>query len=252
VKSHAKGVFAFGGNVIVEGTVDADVATIGGSVTQRAGATIGGDVIVLGGTYIAEDKPPLRNPDRETVVIGVFEQEFRDFAQNPSAIFSPALTWGFVAQRVLSVLFWFIITFGITTISPGGISRAVARFQLSTGRVIGLGMAGLIGASIAIVLSVGAVPGYLGGILGLMLLFLLFFAYVFGRVAMQVSLGKLLQRNLIPEKQQSETLAILLGVVGWSVILSIPYVWTFALVILFAASVGLVLTARKGPAWQKS
>lgn len=252
VKSRAKGVFAFGGNVVIEGAVEADVATIGGSILQKRGASIGGDVIALGGAYTAEDEKPLRSDGRETVVIGVFEEEFRSFAQNPTAMLAPALTWSFFAQRVLSVLFWFVITFGVTTISPGGISRAVARFQLSGTRIIALGMAGLIGTSVAIIVSVGLIPGYLGGILGLMMLFLLFFAYVFGRVALQVSLGKLIQKHLLPENNQSETVAILLGVVGWTVILSIPFVWTIALFILFAASIGLVLTARTGNGWQRS
>ena len=46
---------SLGGDVIVEGVVEGDVATIGGSVIQKAGSRIGGDVIVLGGTYRSED-----------------------------------------------------------------------------------------------------------------------------------------------------------------------------------------------------
>src|SRR5881396_1219197 len=46
-----EGAIAFGGDVIVEGAVDGDVAAIGGSVIQREGSRIGGDVIVLGGIY---------------------------------------------------------------------------------------------------------------------------------------------------------------------------------------------------------
>lgn len=250
VKKHAQGVFAFGGDIIVEGTVDADVATIGGSVTQREGALIGGDVIVIGGTFNAEGKQPLRNPEKQTVVFGVFEEEFRSFAQNPSSIFSPALTWSFVAQRVLSILFWFVITFTLTTISPGGVSRAAARFQLGSAKVLGLGIAGLLGTGAAILLSAAYLPGYLAGLVPLMIIFLLFLAFIFGRVALQVSFGKFLQKHLIPDNMQSETLAILLGVVGWTLILSVPYLWTLALIVVFAASVGLVFTARSGNPWQ--
>src|SRR5258708_5126746 len=46
-----EGAIAFGGDVIVEGTVNGDVAAIGGSVIQREGSRIGGDVIVVGGSY---------------------------------------------------------------------------------------------------------------------------------------------------------------------------------------------------------
>src|SRR4051812_30873374 len=46
-----EGAISFGGDVIVEGAVDGDVAAIGGSVIQQPGSRIGGDVIVLVGTY---------------------------------------------------------------------------------------------------------------------------------------------------------------------------------------------------------
>lgn len=250
VKQQAKEVFVFGGNVTIEGKVDGDVGTIGGSVIQKENAFIGGDVIVLGGTYQPEIQKPLRNAGKETVIIGIFEEELRNFAQNPTAIFSPALTWGFVAQRVISVLFWFLISFFFTTISPGAVSRAVARFQLSSLKIVGIGFSGFLFTTIGIMLSVAFLPGYLSGVISLMMLILMFLAYVFGRVALQVSTGKLLQKHLLPESKHSETVAILLGVVAWTIILSIPYIWTFALLLLFSVSIGLVFTAKTKNQWQ--
>ena len=250
VKKHAKGVFAFGGDIIIEGRVDEDVAVIGGSVTQKEGAFIGGDVIVWGGAYRPEIQKPLRNAEKETIIISVFEEEFRNFAQHPTQIFSTELTWTFLLWRILSILFWFGISFAFTTISPGGISRAVARFQLSTLKILAIGMSGFLLTTIGIMASVAFLPGYLSGIISLMVLLLLILAYVFGRVTLQVSLGKLLQKHLLPDSKHSETLAILLGVITWTIILSIPYVWTFVLILLFAASIGLVLTARAKNTWQ--
>lgn len=252
IKQTVKEVFVFGGDVTIEGTVEGDVGTIGGSVIQKENAFIGGEVIVLGGTYQPEKQKPLRNAEKETVIIGVFEEELRNFAQNPSAVFSPTLTWSFFAQRLLSVLFWFLVSFAFATISPGAVSRAVARFQLSTLKIVAIGISGFLLMTIGIIVSVGFLPGYLSGIVSLMTLFLLFLAYVFGRVAMQVSFGKFLQKHLIPESKQSETLAILLGVAAWTIILSIPYVWTLALLMLFSASIGLVFTARTKNKWQHS
>ncbi len=252
VKQTAKEVFVFGGDVTIEGKIDGDVGTIGGSVIQKENAFIGGDVIVLGGTYRPENPKPLRNIDKETVIIGVFEEELRNFAQNPNAVFSPTFTWSFLAQRVLSILFWFAISFAFTTISPGGVSRAVARFQLSTLKILAIGISGFLLTTIGIMASVAFLPGYLSGIISLMTLVLLILAYVFGRVALQVSLGKLLQKQLLPESKHSETLAILLGVIAWTIILSIPYLWTFALLMLFSASIGLVFTARIKTNWQSA
>ena len=250
VKQQAKEVFVFGGNVTIEGKVDGDVATLGGSVVQKENAFIGGDVIVLGGTYQPETAKPLRNAEKETVIIGIFEEELRNFAQNPSTIFSPTLTWGFLAQRIVSILFWFLISFFFTTIAPGAISRAVARFQLSSLKIVGIGFSGFLFTTIGIMLSVAFLPGYVSGIVSLMLIILLFLAYVFGRVALQVSTGKLLQKYILPESKHSETVAILLGVIAWTIILSLPYIWTFALLLLFSVSIGLVFTARAKNGWQ--
>lgn len=252
VKGNAKEVFVFGGDITIEGRVEGDVGTIGGSVYQKADAFIGGEVIVLGGTYQPEKQKPLRNAEKETVIIGVFEEELRNFAQDPTSVFSPTLSWSFLAQRLLSVLFWFLVSFAFTTISPGAVSRAVARFQLSTLKIVAIGITGFLITTIGIIVSVGFLPGYFSGIVGLMTLFLLFLAYVFGRVTLQVSLGKLMQKHLIPEDKHSETLAILLGVAAWTIILSIPYIWTFALLLLFSASIGLVFTARAKNKWQQT
>jgi hypothetical protein len=60
----------------------------------------------------------------------------------------------------------------------------------------------------------------------------------------------MLQKYLLGEKNSSETLAIFIGVVAWTIVLSIPYIWTIALFILFSTGVGLVLTARSPRTWK--
>jgi hypothetical protein len=74
-------------------------------------------------------------------------------------------------------------------------------------------------------------------------------AYVFGRVALQVTIGKLFLKHLVSDRNRSETLAIFTGVLFWTVLLSIPYIWTLALITLFAGGIGLVLTARAKRMW---
>lgn len=251
VKKEAKGILVFGGDVIIEGRVEGDVAAIGGNIIQEENAFIGGDVIVFGGTYRAKSEHPLRNQGKETVMIAMFEDELRDFAQNPAQIFSPSFSWSFLAQRILSILFWFIISLVFTTIAPGAVSRAITRFQLSTLKVIALGFAGFVVTTIGVISGLSFLPNYLSAIISLMAFVLLMLGYVFGRVALQVSLGKQLQKRFLPENKQSETLAILIGVVVWTIFLSIPFVWTFALLILLSASLGLVLTARSTNVWKK-
>jgi hypothetical protein len=250
VKTQAKGVLAIGGDVIVEGKVSGDVAAIGGSVIQKDGAYIGGDVFAVGGAYKPENPKPLREEGRETVMYAGYEEEIRDLSQNPSTLFSPHFSLAFLAQRILSVLFWFVLSLGVATLAPGAVSRAIARFQLTTLKVVAIGAATFLLTTIGVVGSLKVLPNPLGVVFGMMAFALLMLAYVFGRVALNVSVGKMLQKYLLGEKHSSEALAILIGVLTWTLLLSIPYIWTLALFILFSTGVGLVLTARSQGNWR--
>ena len=250
VKQRAKGVLAIGGDVVIEGNVSGDVGAIGGSVIQREGAYIGGDVFIIGGQYKPDNANPLREVDKKTVMYAGYEEELRDLTQNPTALFSPTISIAFVAQRILAVLFWFVVSLGLATLAPGAVSRAIARFQLSTVKVIALGVAAFLATTIVVVGSLSVLPNYLSAVFSLMAFVLLGLAYGFGRVALHVSVGRLIQKRLLGDKNQSETLAILIGVVAWTLLLSIPYVGTLAFFVLFSSGIGLVLTARSPRNWQ--
>lgn len=250
VKQEAKGVLVFGADVVIEGRVEGDVATIGGSVIQREGAFVGGDVIVVGGKYSPDSQVPLRGENKQTIIFAAYEDELRDMAQNPSKLFAPSFSLAFLAQRIISVLFWFLISLGFTTIAPGAVSRAVARLQLSTAKVIAIGFFSFLGASILLIAGVSFLPNYINAVFGTMAFVILMLAYVFGRVALHVSFGKLIQKHLLSDQNRSEALCILFGVLAWTVLLSIPYLWTFALLALFSAGLGLVLTARSVTSWK--
>lgn len=252
VNKRAKGVLAIGGDVVVEGRVEGDVATVGGNVIQKENAYIGGDIIVFGGAYKPESQSPLREPGKETVMFGMFEEELRNFGQNPSQILSPSFSIGFLAQRLVLALFWFLISVVMTTIAPGAVGRAVARIQLSTLKVCAIGAAAFM---VILALMVGGaltLPDYLSATLGIMGMLVLLLGYVFGRVSLQVSVGKLIQKHFLSDNNRSETLAILLGVLCWTLLLSLPYVWLIALFAIFIFGTGLILTGRSQPKWQKT
>jgi len=250
VQKRAKSALAIGGDVTVEGRIEGDVATIGGNVIQKEGSYIGGDIIVFGGAYKPESQKPLREPGKETVTLGVFEEELRNFGQNPSAIFSPSFSVSFLAQRLVVSLFWFVMTLVITTIAPGAVSRAVARIHLSSLKVCALGAAVFLFVTSAIIFGAAALPNYLGATLGLMGVLFLVLGYVFGRVSLQVSLGKMIQKRFLSENNRSETLATLFGVLFWTLLLSLPYIWLIALFTVFTFGVGLILTGRSAAKWQ--
>lgn len=244
VKNSAKDVFVFGGDVIVEGRVSGDVGVIGGSITQKEGAFIGGDVIVIGGAYKPDGLQPLRTEGKETIVFGILEDELRELGRNPGSILSPSPTPAFFAQRVLSALFWFVVTLGFATIAPGAVSRAIARTKLNPAKIVALGLFGMIGALALVSTASTALPEYLSVAIWLMTVGLMMLAYLFGRVTLQLSLGKYVQKHVLPGHRTNETIAILLGVVLWTILLSLPYLWILAVLSIFATGIGLVLTAR--------
>jgi hypothetical protein len=250
IKKEVKGVLAFGGDIIIEGRVEGDVATIGGSVIQKENGFIGGDVIIFGGKYQHERSEPLRNANKETIMYAGYEEELRNLTQDPTQIFSPRLSWSFLAWRLVSIFFWFIVSLLFTTIAPGAISRSVARLQLSSLKVVGIGLATFILTTVFVIGCLSFLPTNLSGIISLMVFVLVSLAYFFGRVSLQVSFGKWLQKHLLPEKFHSESVALLAGSAAMVVLLSVPYFWTLAVVLLFSVGLGVVITARSGDGWK--
>ncbi|HKZ01098.1 MAG TPA: polymer-forming cytoskeletal protein [Pyrinomonadaceae bacterium] len=247
-----QGAMAFGGDVIVEGTVEGDVATIGGSVVQGPGARIGGDVIVLGGTYRHFDAKPNRNESSMTMMYAGYEQGLRDIMRNPSELLRPHWSSGYFGLRLLSVLFWFIVSLALTAAMPGTISRGMARLQLTTLRVAVIGTAGLVVTTVGVPVCLLILPAPLGTLVGLLALILILISFLFGRVIICGATGRWLQRKYIPLGRNSEAAALLIGTIFWVILLSLPYIWPLVIAILMVASLGLALTARYRVAWNRS
>lgn len=245
IRSNAKEVFSWGGDVVVEGRVEGDVAALGGNVVQRETGYIGGAVIVIGGAYKPDVPKPARGEGSETVVFGMFEEEFRGLAQDPSQIFAPAVSTAFLIQRILSVLFWFLVTLIVATLAPGAVSRSVAEVKTNALKIFGYGSAGLVLTLLLVVIGLHFFPDHLGAVVSLMALVLLFLAYGFGRVILQVLLGRWVVRRTLGGTRTSDALAIFAGTFGLTLLLSVPYVWPFCVFALFAVGIGLVTRARR-------
>ncbi len=253
VRGHVKhGVMAFGGDVVVEGIIEGDVATIGGSIVQREGAQIGGDVIVIGGSYRRSATTAQgRNPASTSVMFEGFEPELRNIMRNPASLLAPQWSLAYLGSRVLGVLFWFIASLVLTAVTPGAISRAMTRLQLTNVRVAVIGFVGSILMTFGVVAGLSVLPTVIGALVGLTALILLLLAYLFGRVAISAATGQWLQRKFFPEKYRSESIALLAGTILWAVLLSLPYVWPLVGAGLLVASLGLALTARYRVGWKR-
>ena len=244
-----QGAMSFGGDVIVEGVVEGDVAAIGGDVIQRAGSRIGGDVIVLGGTYHA-DASAQRNSTAKTIMYAGYQQELREMMRDPTGLLSPRWSPTFVGTRLLVVLFWFIVSLALTAVMPGTISRGVARLQLTSLRVATIGLIGVVILLSAVGLSLWIMPEPIRVLMGLLALLLLVIASVFGRVILYAATGRWLQRKYVTAGKNSEAVALLLGTSFWVLLTSLPYVWPFVAVLILIISFGLALTARYRVGWK--
>ncbi|HET6976996.1 MAG TPA: polymer-forming cytoskeletal protein [Pyrinomonadaceae bacterium] len=249
VTGSAQEAVSLGGDVIVEGVVEGDVAAVGGSVIQKAGARIGGDVMVIGGSYRSEDPHPNRNPSAMTMMYAGYEQELRNMMNNPTGIFSPRWTSTYLGTRLLVILFWFLVSLGFTAAMPNTISRGVARLQLTSLRVAVIGFIGLVVLFGAVPLCLWIMPQAIQAMVGLLALLLLLVAGVFGRVILYAATGRWLQRKYLAMGKNSEAVALLLGTSFWVLLTSLPYVWPLVAAFVLIISFGLALTARYRVGW---
>ena len=244
-----QGAMSLGGDVIVEGVVEGDVATIGGSVIQKSGSRIGGDVIVLGGTYHADDAVPNRNAAANTMMYAGYQQELRELMRNPTGLFTPRWTPSYLGTRFLVVLFWFLVSLGFTAAMPGTISRGIARLQLTSLRVAAIGLIGVVVLFVGVLLCLWIMPEPIRVLVGLLALLLWLVASLFGRVILYAATGRWLQRKYVPFGKNSEAVALLLGTGFWVLLTSLPYVWPFMATFILIISFGLALTARYRVNW---
>jgi hypothetical protein len=247
-----QGAIAFGGDVIVEGTVEGDVAAIGGSVIQQSGATIGGDVIVLGGTYKHADDVPKRKSSAMTMMYAGYQPELRNLMRSPTGILRPSWSPGYVGMRLLAILFWFIVALALTAAMPATISRGVTRLQLTSLRVALIGFIGALVIGGGVEACLWVLPQTISVLVGIMALILMLVAWLFGRVVLAAATGRWLQRKYVPIAKHSESVALLLGTTFWVVLTSLPYVWPIVVGVMIVLSLGLALTARYRVSWRRS
>jgi hypothetical protein len=246
-----EGAIAFGGDVIVQGTVEGDVAAIGGSVIQLAGSRIGGDVFVVGGTYRHADAAPNRNHSSMTVMYAGYEEELKETVRNPTGLLAPRWSATYIGVRLLSILFWFVVSIAVTAAMPGAVSRGVTRLHLTSLRVAVIGLLAPLVLFVCVEACLFLLPTPFSVLVGIMVLLFVIIAGVFGRVVIYAATGRWLQRRYPSLGKNSESIALLLGTFIWVLLTSLPYVWPFVVAVTFVLSFGLALTAGRRSGWKK-
>jgi hypothetical protein len=250
ITGRVDGAIAFGGDVIIEGSVNGDVAAIGGSVIQGEGSHVSGDVIVVGGFYQHGKQAPDRDPKSVTIMYAGYENELRHVMREPFSLLQPRLTAAFFGSRLLAMLIWFIIALAVTAALPNTVSRAVTRIQLTSLRVALIGFLGSVAVTLGVFLCLWSLPRALGVVVSIIAILFVAVSWVFGRVAISVATGHWLQRRLFP-RAQTQSVKLLLGIIFWAVLLSVPYIWPIIASGLLVVSLGLSLTARYRLTWKR-
>jgi uncharacterized membrane protein len=124
------------------------------------------------------------------------------------------------------------------------VARAIAGLNLNWAKIAFVGALSLIILIIAAGLSINFLPNPIGVAVSLLFAVLIFLAYVFGRVVIQAATGKYLQKLILKNGKSSESVALLLGAIFWTIVLSIPFLWTITFVGLLVTGLGLVIALR--------
>jgi hypothetical protein len=185
-------------------------------------------------------------------MVAGYEQELREMVLDPASLLRPRLTFAFFGTRLLAALFWFVVSLAITSVTPGAVSRAAARLQLTSLRVALIGLLGAFVIGPLVPLSLRMLPPVVGFLVLVTALLLVVVSYLFGRVVVNAATGRWLQRVLLKEENRSESLALLLGAGFWAVVLALPYVWPLVVAGLLVVSLGLSLTARYRVSWRRA
>jgi hypothetical protein len=187
-----------------------------------------------------------------TMMYAGYEQELSNMMNNPTGIFSPRWTSTYLGTRLLVVLFWFLVSLGLTLVMPNTISRGAARLQLTSLRVAAIGLIGLVVLLGVVLLCLWIMPQPVQVMVGLLALLLLLVSGVFGRVILYAATGRWLQRKYLAIGKNSEAVALLLGTSFWVLLTSLPYVWPVIAVFMLIISFGLALTARYRVGWNNT
>jgi hypothetical protein len=180
-----------------------------------------------------------------------YEQELKEMMRNPTGLLAPRWSATYIGVRLLSILFWFVVSVGVTAAMPGAVGRGAARLQLTSVRVAIIGLLGAIVVGVGVGACLFLLPTPFSVLVGMMVWLFIIIAGVFGRVVLYAATGRWLQRRYSSLGKNSESVALLLGTVIWVTLSSLPYVWPFFVAVILVLSFGLALTAGRRSAWKK-
>ena len=238
------GVLALGGDVLVNGTVDGDVAAIGGSVHQGPDSHVNGSVLVVGGEY-RRPNGECRNLHQDTVLFANSQESLREFFSNPTReLLIPHMDRAFVGWRVVAALSSFVLAIMLVAIAPGAVSRASERLEADPLKIAAIGLVGTLVGVMLVSLTLVTLPAPFSTLVSGLVLVALVGVQLFGRVVAYFMVGRWMQRRMFSEGSRSQTVALLLGVLLFAFVGSLPVVGALLVFATFIVSIGIMLTGR--------
>jgi hypothetical protein len=235
-------ILVLGNDAVIAGRVEGNATAIGGSIIQEASGLIGGDVIVVGGNYSRASEAPPLSPEAQTVVIREYGDYFREAFQHPwRRLFIPEVTPLYIGQRVLGLLFYFLISLLLIALVPTQLTRAIQVLKQSYLSVSLIGLTGVLLFILGLFLLIRSLPIELAATITLFVSLLLFGAYFFGSLAVHLLVGRWVQGRLRRGSDRSNINALLYGMAVFAVIFSLPVVGMLTALGLVILSFGITV-----------
>jgi hypothetical protein len=238
-----QGVFTAGANLTISGTVQGDVAVIGGELELLSTAQVHGNIFLVGSTQRVS---PGATIEGKLLSIPFLGEETRRILTNPAAfLFSYTYDFKFIASRIFASLLLFLLSLATVKLFPAHVSYACGRMKQEPGYTAGMGVLGLTGTMVALLVALALCLVLIGLPILLLLILALIVAWIFGMVVVFCTVGEWILR-LLKRKSPSPLWGLILAIGLWTLVKFLPGV---SLLVHLAASVlalGITLTTRFG------
>jgi hypothetical protein len=246
-------VLVLGGDATIAGRVEGDAAIIGGSLVQRDGGFIGGNVVVMGGRYEPGVGPSLRRPEATTVVIAEYGDDLRELFQRPwRSLLIPRLTAFYLGQRLLSLLFYFLLALLLLAIVPTQLMRAIDALKTRYLSISLIGLVGLLLTGWLMMLAVQKLPLVLATSILLFVIVIMLGMYLFGSLVVHLLVGRWVQHWLSRGRDRSNINALLYALALLAIVFSVPVigilVWIGMAILSFGITLAFPFGFRQTPA----
>jgi hypothetical protein len=244
IRGHAEqGVFTAGAPLTISGTVEGDVAVIGGELHLQGNALIRGNVFLVGST---QQVSPGAKIEGKLLTVPFLGEETHTIFTNPAQyIFSYQYDFSFIATRIFASLFLFLLSLATVKLFPAHVGFACGRMKQEPGYTAGMGVLGLTGFLVLFLVSLALCLVLIGIPILILLIAFIMVAWIFGMVTLFCTVGDWVLRT-VTHKTPSPLWSLIAAIGIWTLVKFLPGI---SLLVHLAASIlaiGITLTTRFG------